>query len=60
MFVLFRMMPGDPTTFMLDPRMTPEHKAIIRAQFGLDKPVWQQYFLYLRNIVTGEFGRSFY
>lgn len=60
MFVLFRMMPGDPTTFMLDPRMTPEHKAIIRAQFGLDKPVWQQYFLYLRNILTGEFGRSFY
>lgn len=60
MFVLFRMMPGDPTSFMLDPRMTPEHKAIIRAQFGLDKPVWYQYFLYLRNIATGNFGRSFY
>lgn len=60
MFILFRMMPGDPTSFMLDPRMTPEHKAIIRAQFGLDKPVWQQYFLYLRNIATGNFGRSFY
>ncbi len=60
MFVLFRMMPGDPTSFMLDPRMTPEHKAIIRAQFGLDKPVWYQYFLYLRNISTGNFGRSFY
>ncbi len=60
MFILFRMMPGDPTSFMLDPRMTPEHKAIIRAQFGLDKPVWHQYLLYLRNIATGNFGRSFY
>lgn len=60
MFILFRMMPGDPTSFMLDTRMTPEHKAIIRAQFGLDKPIWYQYLLYLKNFFRGNFGRSFY
>jgi peptide/nickel transport system permease protein len=60
MFILFRMMPGDPTAFILDTRMTAEHKAIIRAQFGLDKPIWYQYILYLKNFFRGNFGRSFY
>jgi len=45
---------------VVSPRMTPELKAILRARFGLDKPLWYQYYLYLSNIVRGDFGTSFY
>ncbi|MBU7012504.1 MAG: ABC transporter permease [Theionarchaea archaeon] len=59
-FILFRMMPGNPTAMVLSPRMTPEVREIVRSRFGLDKPLWQQYFIYLNNILHGEFGNSFY
>ncbi len=59
-FILFRMMPGNPTATVLSPRMTPELREIVRSRFGLDKPLWQQYFIYLNNILHGEFGSSFY
>jgi len=59
-FILFRLMPGDPASMVVSPRMTPELKAILRARFGLDKPLWYQYYLYLSNIVRGDFGTSFY
>jgi len=59
-FVLFRMMPGDPAARVINPKMTPELKAILRARFGLDKPLWQQYLIYLNNLLHGEFGTSFY
>ncbi|MBU7027053.1 MAG: ABC transporter permease, partial [Theionarchaea archaeon] len=52
-FILFRLMPGDPASMVVSPRMTPELKAILRARFGLDKPLWYQYYLYLSNIVRG-------
>lgn len=59
-FILFRLMPGDPAAMVVSPRMTPELKAILRARFGLDKPLWYQYYVYLSNIVRGDFGTSFY
>jgi peptide/nickel transport system permease protein len=40
--------------------MTPELKAILRARFGLDKPLWYQYYIYIRNVLHGDFGTSFY
>lgn len=59
-FVLFRMMPGDPASRVINPRMTPELRQILRERFGLDKPLWQQYLIYINNLLHGEFGTSFY
>lgn len=59
-FVLFRIIPGDPTMVVLNPRMTPEVKEILRMRFGLDKPLWEQYLIYVKNLLHGEFGTSFY
>lgn len=39
-FYLFRIVPGDPLSMMISPRMRPETRERIRAQFGLDKPIW--------------------
>lgn len=60
LFILFRVMPGDPAAMILDPKMPPEAKAIIRQQFGLDKPLIVQYGYYLKNVFTLNFGHSFY
>jgi peptide/nickel transport system permease protein len=59
MFLLFRLMPGDPSIAQLDPTFTEEQRQLIRAQFGLDKPLFEQYVIYLKNLVQGEFGLSF-
>ena len=59
-FFLVQAQPGDYATFYaLDPDMPPEVKQQLRATFGLDKPLWQQYLIHLRNTVTGDFGVSF-
>lgn len=59
LFFLFRIMPGDPASMVLDPKMTAEAKEALRHQFGLDKPLFSQYLLYLANAFQGNFGRSF-
>jgi len=59
-FILFRIMPGDPTQAMVgDPRMDPETRIALIAKFGLDKPLLEQFVLYLYNLFSGEFGVSF-
>ncbi len=60
LFFLFRIMPGDPAAMILDPKMPPEAKALIRHEFGLDKPLPVQYAIYLKNTLRGNLGRSFY
>jgi len=60
LFILFRMAPGDPVDRMVDPSMTKKDQLYLKAQLGLDKPVWIQYLAYLRNFVTGNFGYSFH
>ena len=59
-FILFRIMPGDPASMVISPRMTPELKAILRTRFGLDKPLYEQFFIYIKNMFRGDFGTSFY
>lgn len=39
-FYLFRIMPGDPVSMIVSPRMRPETRDLIREQFGLEKPIW--------------------
>jgi len=59
LFLLFRLMPGDPTLAVVEPTMTEEHRQILREQFGLDKPLYVQYGLYMENLLHGNLGRSF-
>ena len=60
LFVLFRLLPGDPLMVYLDVGLPPETQAEILHQFGLDQPLWQQYVLYLYNAFQGDFGISFH
>ncbi|MBO1040852.1 ABC transporter permease [Brucella pituitosa] len=57
-FVLVRLIPGDPARVLLGTRATPAAIANIRAQYGLDEPMWLQYLYFLRNIANGEMGKS--
>lgn len=57
-FILVRMIPGDPARVLLGARATPTAIANIRAQYGLDEPLWLQYVYFLRNLAHGEMGTS--
>jgi len=57
-FVLVRLIPGDPARNILGTRATPTALANIRAQYGLDQPIWLQYFYFLKNLANGEMGKS--
>lgn len=58
-FVLFRVLPGNPLTLIARAgHLSDEMVHNIESIFGLDKPLWEQYFIYLKNIVTGQFGIS--
>ncbi|KYK36890.1 MAG: hypothetical protein AYK19_08035 [Theionarchaea archaeon DG-70-1] len=59
-FALFRMMPSDPVGLMVHPLWTPEMKQRQRALWGLDKPYTEQYIIFMRNMLRGEFGVSFF
>lgn len=48
-FVLVRSIPGDPARALLGSRSTPDALLKIRAQFGLDQPLWLQYFYFLKT-----------
>jgi peptide/nickel transport system permease protein len=60
LFFLFRLMPGNPLAAYIDPTFTKEQQDILLEQFGLDKPLWQQYFIYFGNLLQGELGNSFF
>lgn len=61
-FILFEAMPGDPIArFRLDPSCTRNPQCLQRlvTEFGLDAPQYVRYALFMRNMFTLEFGRSF-
>ncbi len=59
-FVLLEMAPGDFFDEMrLNPQISPETIAALRAQYGLDQPLPVRYFRWLQSVVKGEFGFSF-
>lgn len=59
-FFLFRLLPGDPVRLLFsDPRVSLEALGELRKSFGLDEPMIIQYFQYLKNTLSGEFGISF-
>ena len=58
LFIWVRALPGDPARSLLGERATPEGIARVNASYGFDKPVLQQYLLYVKALVTGDFGQS--
>ena len=59
-FALFRALPSDPAGMQLDPRRTPEKVEKMRELWGLDKSYMEQYLIFMKNLLHGEFGTSFY
>jgi peptide/nickel transport system permease protein len=59
-FVIFQVIsPIRPEMTILDPHFTPAVRAALRSLYGLDEPLYVRYLLYLRNMFTWRFGRSF-
>lgn len=59
-FFVMRLLPGDPVSSRLKPGSDPALIAKLRADLNLDKPIYEQYFLYLRDIARGDLGTSAY
>jgi len=60
LFFLFRLGLPDPTAALITEGLSPEERERVRASFGLDRPIWEQYFIYLANVLQGDFGYSFH
>jgi len=58
-FLLFRLMPGDPTLNFLSESFSEEMRLALLISFGLDKPLHEQYGLYMLSLLQGDFGVSF-
>ena len=63
-FVIMRILPGDPLVAIFGPegltKLTEEQRASYMAELGLSDPLHVQYFRWVGDIVSGEFGRSFF
>lgn len=57
-FFLVHLAPGDPARLLAGERASAETLAAIRSQYGLDLPLWQQYFTYIKNLLAGDIGQS--
>lgn len=58
-FFLIRFIPGDPASAILGDRATAEMVANLRARLKLDDPLWQQYLVFMRNLIFhGDMGNS--
>ncbi len=58
-FLIMSLIPGDPATAILGSYATPENVEKLNRDLGLDKPMVRRYFIWLGNMLTGDFGRSF-
>ncbi|CAM3015901.1 peptide/nickel transport system permease protein [Paracoccus aminovorans] len=57
-FVIGRVMPIDPVLKVVGERATQAQYEAARIAMGLDKPLWQQFLLYMAEVLRGDFGRS--
>jgi peptide/nickel transport system permease protein len=58
-FLLLRAAPGNPAVAQAGLNATPQVVATISRQLGLDKPLWVQYWIWLKGVVHGNFGVSY-
>lgn len=59
-FILTRMAPGDPALLLAGDAPTPEFLEQVRAEYDLDKPLWQQLLTYVAKAAQGDLGTSIY
>ncbi len=57
-FVLVRIVPGDPAQTILGDQASAEALQIMRERLGLDRPLWEQYFEFMGGALTGDWGQS--
>lgn len=59
-FFAFRILPGDPVASLTHGRQfTPAQMVALKQQFGLDQPLWTQFWIYLSNLFHGDLGSSY-
>ncbi|GAA3767327.1 ABC transporter permease [Micromonospora maritima] len=58
LFLLLRLLPGDPTAEILGQEASAADRAALRADLGLDAPLWQQFLDWIGGVLTGDLGRS--
>jgi len=58
-FLIAYAVPGDPVKGITGPHATAETQARVREELGLDKPLWTQYGIYMKNLVRGDLGYSY-
>lgn len=58
-FFLSRLLPGDATDTLLSPSVPASVREQLKVQLGLDRPLHEQYFAWLRSVLAGDFGVSF-
>ena len=56
LFMMLKLMPGTPFN---DEKLTEAQKALIYAKYGFDKPLWEQFVVYFKNMISGDFGISY-
>ena len=63
-FVIMRILPGDPLVALFGPegftKLTDEQRAGFMRELGLSDPIWVQYLAWVKNMASGNFGRSFF
>jgi peptide/nickel transport system permease protein len=59
-FFVLRLIPGDPTVVMLGTHWTPARADQLRQNLGLNKPIWEQYYLFMNHLFHGDLGASLY
>jgi peptide/nickel transport system permease protein len=57
---LFVRVTGDPVSLLVEPGASPEDIENMRRQFGLDRPLWEQYWHFMASLAAGDLGQSFY
>jgi peptide/nickel transport system permease protein len=59
-FLMIHLIPGDPAVTMLGIRATPKAVAALHKVWGLNRPLYEQYWLFLTRVVRGNFGNSLF
>jgi ABC-type dipeptide/oligopeptide/nickel transport system permease component len=57
-FVVIRVVPGNPIAMMLPPGATEDDIVRLQAQYGFDKSIFQQFIIWLKGVMQGDFGTS--
>ena len=57
-FSLIHLIPGDPVRMIFGVRATQEKVAVVKAELNLDKPIYIQYYIWIKGVLKGDFGDS--